>query len=131
MFISNNLGTIFKGRAFKTLLCMVLYLVNWTAESELTQGKGKVKNREGVIGFTVLCRNCHDAVSCLYWYFDHEYKNSNNLSVDDGVVRLTRCKIDSRGFTANYMMMDGIREPIELADLKSNILRIHKIFNIR
>lgn len=46
------------------------------------------------------------------------------------IVRALKNSLDMviYGFTANYLMMDGIREPISLSDLKSNINRINSIF---
>lgn len=108
---------------------MVLYLVTWTYDSELAKGKGKIKNHDYLIGFTVLCRNSNDALKCLQYHFDNVYNNPKNLSIDDGHISLKRTTIDSRGFTANYMLMDGLREPLTLSDLKSNFNRLHKIFS--
>ena len=107
---------------------MLIYLVKWFASSELTKGKGRVKNNDKTVCFTVICRNSSDAMRCLDYHFKHVYSNPNNLTVDDGTVTLMRCTIDSRGFNANYMLMDGLREPLILSDLKSNILRLDKIF---
>lgn len=105
---------------------MLLYLVTWELDKSLAKGKGKISNP--LIAFKVLCRNSSDALHCLSWHFQREYDNPKSLTLDDGLISLSRCTIDSRGFTANYLMMDGIREPIYLSDLKSNAIRFKQIF---
>lgn len=107
---------------------MVLYSVVWSSEVELTKGKGRVKNKDSFLAITVLCRNAGDAIRALHYHFYHVFCPDNNISLDDGEIKLKRMKIDSRGFNALYLQMDGIREPIYLSDLKSNILRLNKIF---
>ena len=105
---------------------MVLYNVVWLYSNDLAKGKGRCTDL--VTGFTVLCRNSHDALNCLDYHFHHHYKSSNVFDIEDGEVKLSRCKIDSRNFNANYLMMDGIKEPIELSDLKSSLLRLSRFF---
>lgn len=105
---------------------MVIYCVTWIHSNDLTKGKGRCL--EPVTGFTVICRNSSDALACLEYHFRNKYKGSDIFDIEDGKVELQRCKVDSRNFHANYMMMDGIREPLELNNLKDNLLRVHKIF---
>lgn len=101
----------------------------WTRDSELSKGKGKIKNKEMLIAFSVICRNSQDAIRCLDYHFRFVYKNSNDLHVDDGIITLSRSKVDSRNFTANYLLMDGLREPLSLSDLKNdNLLRLSRIW---
>lgn len=100
---------------------MVIYLVHWFHDSELTKGKGRVTGKEKMIGFTVLCRDSKDAISCLEYYFKHYFKNPKNLSLDDGTVTLKRTTVDSRNFNPNFMLMDGIRQPLDLSNLKHSI----------
>ena len=107
---------------------MVIYSVTWFYRNDLAKGKGRVAKNEHILGFSVICRNAKDAISCLDYHFNHSFKNPNGLTVDDGEVVLKRSKIDSRNFQANYMLMDGIREPILLDNLKSNCVRSHLIF---
>lgn len=97
-------------------------------DSDLAKGKGRIPSREYIITFSVLCRSNKDAISCFNWYFTNIYENTKQLSVDDGELSLKRKIIDSRNFTCDYMMMDGIRQPFFLSDLKSNMLRYSKIF---
>lgn len=107
---------------------MVIYNVTWIYRIDLAKGKGRVTNQEHLICLQVICRNAKDALCCLDYHFFHSFNNKHDLTVDDGEVILKRSKIDSRNFNANYMMMDGISEPILLHDLKSNCNRAGKIF---
>lgn len=102
---------------------MVLYSVLWTCDPELSKGKGRIKSDNHLFAFTVLCRNSRDAHACLDWYFRFKYDNRNSLTLDDGVITLRRCTIDSRSFVANYLMMDGIKEPLSLSDLKDSLIK--------
>lgn len=108
---------------------MLVYKVTWLHDSNLSRGKGRAKNSDSYFVFTVLCRNSKDAMSCLDYHFNHMFPHSDNVFLDDGVVTLTRSILDSRCFHVHYLMMDGIRQPLHLDDLKnSNILRLHQIF---
>lgn len=109
---------------------MVLYSVCWSPDHELFKGKGRVPSSESKIFLHVLCRNSKDAILALEYHFRYHYKNSRDLSLDDGEFTLSRSKIDSRGFVAHYLMMDGIKQPLNLIDLKSNTNRVHSIFGI-
>lgn len=92
----------------------------------LSNDLAKCKGRKPslVTGFTVLCRNSHDALACLDYHFKHYYDSSDIFDIEDGEVKLSRCKVDSRNFNANYLLMDGIKEPVELSDVKSSIIRL-------
>lgn len=107
---------------------MLLYTVQWSADNDLTKGKGRVTS--SLIFFSVLCRNSKDALHCLAWHFNFKYNNPKNLTLDDGEIRLTRAKIDSRGFNASYLYMDGIPSPIDLSDVKSSLHDISKHYII-
>lgn len=100
---------------------MLVYTVTWCHSPSLSKGKGRVRNNDSYFGFTVLCRNSRDAMSCLDWYFHNVYANPNGLDVSDGEVRLVRTSIDSRGFNVNYLLMDGIRMPVNMSDLKKSL----------
>lgn len=108
---------------------MVIYTVVWTHSSPLSKGKGRVKDSENFFAFSVICRNRKDAVACLDYHFNNVFKHRDNVCIDDGEVTLRRALIDSRGFNANYLMMDGISEPLVLSDLKLNYKRLSSIFN--
>lgn len=69
-----------------------------------------------------------DALKCLDFHFRHIYENPKGVLLEDGSVTLNRSKVDSRNFSAHYLLMDGMREPVDLVNLKSNIIRAHKIF---
>lgn len=105
---------------------MVVYHVTWTVDKDLAKGKGRVTNKACI--FSVICRCAADAMICLDYHFHHHYENPLDLTLDDGVIQMHRSKIDSRNFTATYMLMDNIREPIYLSDLKKNLPRCEKIF---
>ena len=109
---------------------MILYYVHWIRDVELCKGKGRVKQAEWTIDFSVLCRNSSDAMQCLDYVFREKYSNSNGLTLSDGVITLKRGQIDSRGFSPTYLLADGLKEPIVMSNLKSNALRAHKIFGI-
>lgn len=103
---------------------MVVYLVHWFYDSGLTKGKGRLCDKEKSFGFTVLCRDSKDAISCLEWYFDNVFHNPKKLSLDVGTVTLKRTIIDSRGFNPNYMLMDGMKQPLDLSNVKHSINRM-------
>lgn len=107
---------------------MLIYTVQWSHSSALSKGKGRTKDSENLFAFSVLCRNRKDAISCLDYHFNNVFKHRDNVCIDDGEISLRRSIVDSRGFTANYLMMDGIREPLVLSDLKSNYKRLSSIF---
>ena len=111
---------------------MVLYFVKWTNESKLSKGKGRA-TKDYMFGFTVLCRNSSDAMRCLDFYFHREFSrvNTHDFSLDDGVIQLQRMTIDSRNFTAQYLLLDGMHEPFYLSDPASNVLRANSIFGRR
>lgn len=109
---------------------MVLYRVEWSHSNILSKGKGRVTSKETCFFFTVLCRNSYDAHRCLRFYFDSEFRkdNKHGLTLDDGEIKMSRVTIDSRGFHPHYLMLDGMKEPLYLTDVSSNILRVHNIF---
>ena len=103
---------------------MVVYYVHWTRDTQLSHGstKGRPKSDDYNFSFTVLCRSSADAVSCLAILFRDHFKDQ--FSVGDGVITLKRVVLDSRNFTAHYMFMDGINNPICLSDLKESLSRM-------
>lgn len=107
---------------------MLVYLVSWIYNKDLAKGKGKIPKSEHFFGFSVLCRNSQDAIRCLQYHFYKVFSPSSGITPEDGEIRLQRQVLDSRGFNVNYMLMDGIREPFELNDLKSNLSRLTSIF---
>lgn len=98
---------------------MIVYSVTWIADSELTKGKGRIKNNEFIFSFTVLCRNSKDATACLEYLFDVNY--NGKFSLCDGVVTIRRYKIDSRNFTFQYLLMDGMKKPLYMSDVRGAI----------
>lgn len=112
------------------LITMILYHVTWSHNKSLSKGKGRVTSDEVGFNLLVLCRNITHAQSCLLFYFDHVFSkyNKHGLTLDDGEVKFSRMVIDSRGFIAHYLFLDGMREPINLVDVSSNLLRSDRIF---
>ena len=105
---------------------MVIYHVSWLYNHDLAKGKGRITKNEFLINISVLCRNSHDALQTLSWYFINEFKNSHSLSLDDGEISLKRSQVDSRNFHAQYLFMDGIRQPLYLPDLKGSLIKYSK-----
>lgn len=107
---------------------MVLYLVEWLHDNKLAKGKGRSTN-DSSCACTCICRNSSDALRCFEWHFRHGFdENRHGFTIDDGVIRMRRMIVDSRNFTAMYLMLDGMREPVYLSDPGSNVLRAHHIF---
>ena len=98
---------------------MLVYLVQWKADSELTKGKGRITSKDFMYVFTVLCRNSHDATACLEYLFNKEYYGKFSLS--DGEITLRRMKLDSRSFEIQYLFMDGIKKPISFRNLDRSL----------
>lgn len=107
---------------------MVIYSVRWALDKALIKGLGRAKSGDFVECFSVICRNSKDAIACLEYHFRSSDYKRTRFSLDDGTITLQRMTVDSRNFTATYMMMDGIAEPLFLSDLKRNGLRAHLIF---
>lgn len=97
---------------------MLLYLASWKHPNKSVSP----------IYLTVLCRQRSQALSTIEYYFKHCYKNIKKLDFDDGSVSLSRCKIDSRGFQANFLMLEDMAQPFDLSCPGSNILRLNHIF---
>lgn len=100
---------------------MLVYQVSWSVDENNSKGKGRVPKSGSYFSFTVLCRNSKDAMSCLDWYFSHEFNNPQGLDVSDGLVKLSRVTLDSRGFNVRYLLMDGIKRPVKMDDLKTSL----------
>lgn len=105
-----------------------MYSVHWSADKNLTRGKGRVTNSS--FGFTVLCRSKADALKALEYHFNNYYKNPLDLTVDDGILTVIRCTIDSRGFNPNYLICDNMKEPIELGNVDRSLLRLSRYYMI-
>lgn len=107
---------------------MLVYLVTWIYNKDLAKGKGKIPKSEHLFAFSVLCRNSQDALKCLQYHFYNVFSPSSGLTPEDGEIRLQRKVLDSRSFNVNYLLMDGIKEPLDLTDLKANYNRLTSIF---
>lgn len=107
---------------------MKLYSVIWMYDKDLSKGKGRCV--ECVTGFTVLCNNAQEALSCLPYHWHTYYKSRDVFDIEDGEVKLTRCKIDSRNFNANYIFLDKMREPLELSSIDKSLFNYSRFFKI-
>lgn len=109
---------------------MVIYSVEWSCTPEQTKGMGRIPKEESSFAFSVICRNSKDAYRCLDYHFNFVHRNilKRSITLDDGVIKMTRRKVDSRNFNALYLMLEGMREPVYLPDPASNVLRSHRIF---
>lgn len=107
---------------------MLVYYVSWVLDKELSKGKGRSTSKEFMYSFSVLCRSSHDAIKCLEWLFEFDYKSPHGFSLCDGVVTLTRLKIDSRNFSFRWLYMDDIKRPILMSDLKDSLTKYAMTF---
>lgn len=111
---------------------MVLYVVKWFHDSLLSKGKGRATKTEDYLVVTVLCDNRTSALRCFEYWFEREFlrssRNKHGYTIDDGQLELKRSIIDSRGFNAHYFLTREMKEPINLIDVGSNVLRASKIF---
>lgn len=103
---------------------MKLYSVVWMHNGDLSKGKGRCS--ELVTGYTVLCNNPHEALNCLPYHWRNHYKDNANFDIEDGEVKITRCKIDSRSFNCNYLLLDKMPEPLELSSIDQSLFNYSK-----
>lgn len=108
---------------------MILYSVIWTHNSDLAKGKGHCKNK--IVGCTCLCRYQSEALRCFIWHFEHRYTERKNFDIDDGEVKISRCKVDSRGFDAHYLMMDKMPEPLDLHSIDKSLYDYSRRYHSR
>lgn len=103
---------------------MVIYTVKWVADKVLTKGKGRVKHEENIIIFSVICNNICQAQRCFLWHFNYVFDYSRlGLTPDDGELSLKRSIVDSRNFSARYLLLDDMDVPINLHNPKDSLLR--------
>lgn len=107
---------------------MVLYHVTWKYSPELAKGKKKPKSTIEII--SVICRNSKDALAAFAWHFERQYNSNSGVSLDDGSITLQRSVVDSRNFTAKYLFMDGIKNPLALGDLEQSLFDYSKHYNL-
>lgn len=103
---------------------MVVYFVRWERDSSLVKGKGRAKKDDTYFSFTVLCRCCSDALVCLDYLFRTKFNPSQDLCIEDGKISMNRVTLDSRCFHVQYILMDGIQQPISLANLKDSVFKL-------
>lgn len=111
---------------------MVVYYVRWERDKSLSKvsTKGRPKTNDSFFAFTVMCRNSKDAISCLEYLFYRDFQLNTGITIEDGVVSLKRLVLDSRGFTCQWLFMDGIRLPISLSDLNKSVFQLVNSYRI-
>lgn len=105
---------------------MIVYAVHWKVDKELSKGRGRSKLHEGDFFFTVLCRSIADASLAFQYLFERNYTGKYDFF--DGSLTIKRYNLDQRGFTINYLMMDGIKHPLCLSDVKKGIAEFYPKF---
>lgn len=101
---------------------MVVYYVRWDKGGmPIKSQKGRRRTDASYYDCTVLCRNSKDALSCFEYLFKTEFEPNTGVEICDGDLVLKRMVIDSRNFTIQYLMMDGIRRPLCLSDVKQSL----------
>lgn len=106
---------------------MVVYYVRWEKGDEpIKQQKGRRKIEKSYYDFTVLCRDCKDAYSCFEYLFKTEFERNTGVDISDGFLSMKRVKIDSRGFTIQYLFMDDIKRPLSLSNLKYSLMDVQR-----
>lgn len=101
---------------------MKLYCVTWTLNPALAKGKGRCG--DPVTGYTILSNNRDEALRCLRWHWHMHYPHCKEFDIEDGDIKISRCKIDSRGFSPNYLLLDSMKVPIELNSIASSLMSI-------
>lgn len=107
---------------------MVVYFVRWDrGDTPIKSHKGRHKIDSAYYSCTVLCRNSKDALSCFEYLFKTEFERNTGIEICDGDLIMKRLKLDSRNFTVQYLMMDGIKRPLCLADLKQSLYDVSRL----
>lgn len=108
---------------------MVIYSVRWVLDTTLAKGKGRAKSGEFYTAFSVLCRSNKDAIRCLHYHFAKTYpSDAFKFSLDDGEVTLKRSIVDSRHFDFRYLMLEEMKEPIDMFNVSKSLLRLTKLY---
>ena len=105
---------------------MVVYCVSWKRDDILAKGtsKGRPKDGSYFFTFTVLCNSSKEATACLEFLFPLHFGSNCGFTIEDGVVSLSRIKLDSRKFFFTYIFMDSMKRPLDVSDLTSGFLDI-------
>ena len=105
---------------------MVVYSVSWKRDDDLAKGtsKGRPLKKQYDLHFTVLCNNSKEAAACLEFIFPLHFGYHCGFTIEDGVVSMSRTKLDSRKFFFGYIFMDSMKRPLDVSDLTSGYLEI-------
>ena len=107
---------------------MQVYNCFWELDSSLAKD-GRVKKDEKFFSFSILSDKRLRVVRAFEILFIRKFLG--NIDPDDGKLIITRSKVDSRNLCFNYMMLDGMDEPLflpSIRDPKRN--NLHNIFGI-
>lgn len=109
---------------------MVVYSVNWSRDNELAKGstKGRPKNDQYSFTFTVLCNKSSEASACLEHLFELHFGSNCGFTIEDGTVRMSRMKLDSRSFFFSYVFIDKMKRPLSIYDLSSGFLDVPRTY---
>lgn len=104
---------------------MQLYHVRWSYEVKL--GSGRLKDSLKHFDIVILVNNRSQALRAFEILFHREHL-TDGVNADDGELILKRMIVDSRNIFANYLMVDGMDEPLYLTNIRAN--NYHNIFSI-
>lgn len=107
---------------------MQVYNVRWSYDTQL--GKlGRIKDSLKFFDIVILCRSRAQALSAFEILFHRAHLN-DGINAEDGTIFIKRCSVDSRNIFANYLMLDGMKEPLYLTDVSSRHNNFHNIFGL-
>lgn len=108
---------------------MQIYNVHWAYDSSLGKGTGKLSSDKKFFDIVVLVRSRADALRAFEILFNKVHSN-DGICPDDGFLTFNRCLVDSRNIFCNYLMLDGMKEPLYLTDIFSRENNLRNIFGI-
>lgn len=107
---------------------MQVYNVHWSYDTKL--GKlGRIKDSLKFFDIVILCRSRSQALLAFEILF-HRFHLNDGIYVEDGTISIKRCSVDSRNIYANYLMLDGMNEPLYLTDLSRRHNNYYNIFGL-
>lgn len=94
-------------------------------DNTISKVDGRRKSSDKMFMFSVLCESRSLALQAFEALFNERF---TDMSIDDGYFTIRVSKIDSRNFCVQYLMLDGMKFPLYLTDVKSNFRKLHIIF---
>ena len=104
-----------------------LYTLTWMHDSQLAQGKGRATNNEKFFVVTCLCENRSQALFCADYHYTNCFPHRDKFCFDDGEIKLSLSKNNSREIHAHYLMLSEFNQPFDLINVKSNYKRLNSI----